>query len=239
MSKNKVCIILPCYKVKNKIHTVYKKLITKKFDCLIFVDDKCPEKSVSYLKSKIKTNKKVKFVFLNKNHGVGGATLKGFNSAKKEGCDIIVKFDADNQHKISDLSKIINMLKKEKVLFCKGFRNLSFNASIKRKMPLIRIIGASSLTYISRLTTKNFNLKDVTNGLFGMKINVLNIINLKNIKKNYFFEQDLIFRICKKKIKIFQINSEVIYADENSSLNTLGSIIPFLIYHTQNFFYKD
>ena len=105
-------------------------------------------------------------------------------------------------------------------------------------MPLIRIIGANSLTYLSRLTTKNFNLKDVTNGLFGMKINVLNIINLKKIKKNYFFEQDLIFRVCKKKIKISQINSEVIYADENSSLNTLGSIVPFLIYHIQNFFYK-
>ena len=239
MSKNKVCIVLPCYKVKNKIYTVYKKLIIKKFDRLIFVDDKCPEKSVNYLKSRIKKNKKIKFIFLNKNLGVGGATLKGFSSAKKEGFDIIVKFDADNQHKISDLSKIINMLKKEKVLFCKGFRNLNLNASIKRKMPLIRIIGANSLTYISRLTTKNFYLNDVTNGLFGMKSNVLNIINLKNIKKNYFFEQDLIFRICKKKIKVSQINSEVIYADENSSLNTLGSIIPFLIYHIQNFFYKD
>ena len=54
MSKNKVCVILPCYKVKNKIHKFYKKLIIKKFDCLIFVDDKCPENSVSYLKSKIK-----------------------------------------------------------------------------------------------------------------------------------------------------------------------------------------
>ena len=54
MSKNKVCIILPCYKVKNQIYTVYKKLNQKKLDCLIFVDDNCPEKSVDYLKSKIK-----------------------------------------------------------------------------------------------------------------------------------------------------------------------------------------
>ena len=30
MSKNKVCAILPCYKVKNQIYTVYKKLIKKK-----------------------------------------------------------------------------------------------------------------------------------------------------------------------------------------------------------------
>ena len=106
-------------------------------------------------------------------------------------------------------------------------------------MPLIRILGANCLTYISRLTTRNFNLKDVTNGLFGLKSSVLNKIDLKNIKENYFFEQDLIFRACIKKIKIHQINSEVIYDNENSSLSALGSIIPFLIYHIQNFFYKN
>jgi dolichol-phosphate mannosyltransferase len=239
MQKNKVCIILPCYNVKNKIYTVYKKLIAKKFDCLIFVDDNCPEKSVAYLKSKIKKNKKIKFIFLKKNLGVGGATLKGFKLARNEGYQILIKFDSDNQHKVSDLSKIIKVLKNNDVIFCKGYRNLNFKASLKRKMPLIRILGANALTYISRLTTKNFNLKDVTNGLFGMKSDLLNIINLRKIKKNYFFEQDLIFRICKKKIKIFQVNSEVIYANENSSLNTLGSIIPFLIYHFQNFFYKN
>lgn len=239
MQKNKVCVILPCYNVKNKIYTVYKKLITKKFDCLIFVDDNCPEKSVAYLKSKIKKNKKIKFIFLKKNLGVGGATLKGFKLARDEGYQILIKFDSDNQHKVSDLSKIIKVLKNNDVIFCKGYRNLNFKASLKRKMPLIRILGANALTYISRLTTKNFNLKDVTNGLFGMKSDLLNIINLRKIRKNYFFEQDLIFRICKKKIKIFQVNSEVIYANENSSLNTLGSIIPFLIYHLQNFFYKN
>ncbi len=239
MKSKNICIVLPCYRVKNKIYTVYKKLIKKKFDAMIFVDDKCPEKSVRYLESKIKKNKKIHFIYLKKNIGVGGATLNGFNYAYKKGFKIIIKFDSDNQHKISDLTKIVNILKKKDVTFCKGYRNLDFKNSFNRKMPFLRIIGANALTYISMLTTKNYDLKDVTNGLFGMKSNLLKTIDLKNIKKNYFFEQDLIFRICKKKIKIFQINSEVLYSDENSSLNALGSVIPFLIYHFQNFFYKN
>ena len=106
-------------------------------------------------------------------------------------------------------------------------------------MPIIRTIGANVLTLLSRITSKNSNLRDVTNGLFGMKSSVLKKINLKDLKKDYFFEQDIIFRVCQKKIKIFQINSEVIYDNENSNLNTLGVIIPFLIYHVQNFFYKN
>jgi len=239
MSKKKVCIILPCYRVKHKIYTVYKKLINEKIDCFIFVDDNCPQQSVKYLKSRIRQNKKIQFIFLRKNLGVGGATLKGFRSAYNQRFDIIIKFDSDDQHKIIDLIKIIKKLKEPKVNFCKGYRNLSLNNSIKRGMPLIRILGANALTLISRFITKNFSLKDVTNGLFGMKSKILKKINLKNLKKDYFFEQDLIFRICKKKIKIFQINSEVIYDNENTSLKPLGVIIPFLIYHIKNFFYKN
>ena len=239
MSKKKVCIILPCYRVKHKIYTVYKKLINEKIDCFIFVDDNCPQQSVKYLKSRIGHNKKIQFIFLRKNLGVGGATLKGFRSAYNQRFDIIIKFDSDDQHKIIDLIKIIKKLKEPKVDFCKGYRNLNLKSSFKRGMPLIRIFGASALTFISKINTNNFNLKDVTNGLFGMKSRVLKEINLKNLKLNYFFEQDLIFRISLKKIKVYQINSEVIYSDETSSLSVLKSIIPFLIYHIQNFFYKN
>ena len=78
----------------------------------------------------------------------------------------------------------------------------------------------------------------MTNGLFGMKSDILKKINLKRIRKNYFFEQDLIFNLCISKVEIHQFNSEVIYDDENSSLNVLGSIIPFSYYHIQNFFKK-
>ena len=100
MHEKKVCVILPCYRVKHKIYTVYKKLIRTKIDCLIFVDDKCPNKSVFYLKSKIKKSKRVKYIFLNKNSGVGNATLKGFRSEYKQGFELLSKFDADKQNRI-------------------------------------------------------------------------------------------------------------------------------------------
>ena len=187
MSKKKVCVILPCYRVKHKIYQVYKKLIKLKINKILFVDDKCPENSVQYLKSKIKKTKKIQFVFLNKNNGVGGATLKGFKIAKDQGFDILVKFDADNQHKIKDLTKIIKALKNDKILFCKGYRNLNLSNFWIKKMPLIRIIGTNALTYVSRLITLNFILKDVTFGLFGMKSKLFKKLNIKSIKKNYFF----------------------------------------------------
>ena len=54
-----ICIVLPCFKVKSKIHIVYKKLIKLSVNKLIFVDDCCPQESVKYLSSKISNiNKK-------------------------------------------------------------------------------------------------------------------------------------------------------------------------------------
>ena len=57
--KKKICVVLPCYLVRNTILQVYKKIKKiKKIDLLIFVDDNCPQKSVSFLKSQLKKEKK-------------------------------------------------------------------------------------------------------------------------------------------------------------------------------------
>ena len=71
-----------------------------------------------------------------------------------------------------------------------------------------------------------------------MKSKLFNKLNTKNIKKNYFFEQDLIFQICLQKTKIYQIPSKVLYENETSSLKILKIMIPFTIYHIQNLFRK-
>jgi dolichol-phosphate mannosyltransferase len=230
----KVCVVLPCYNVKNQIYEVYNKLKNLKIDKLIFVDDCCPQKSVKYLNSKIKKkNKNVHFIFLKKNAGVGGATLRGFEEARKKKYDIVVKFDSDNQHYVNDLKKIINRLKKKNVYFCKGFR-FFYEKNFKIGAPIIRIIGTIVLTYITRLITQNYQLKDVTNGLFGIKTCILDRLNVKKIKKNYFFEQDIIFYTLLNKIDIDQIKTKVFYGSEKSSLNILKIIIPFIFYHLKN-----
>ena len=69
--------------------------------------------------------------------------------------------------------KIIKNINQVDILFCKGYRNLNVKDSFRRGMPLIRILGANVLTLISNITTSNFDTRDVTNGLFGMKSEVL------------------------------------------------------------------
>ena len=67
-------------------------------------------------------------------------------------------------------------------------------------MPLIRKIGNISLTFISRIITDYFELKDVTNGMIGLKISKFNFKKLDLIQKKFFFEQDLIFHFSLKNL---------------------------------------
>lgn len=233
---NKVCIIIPCYKVRDKIISVIKKIDFKIVSKIIVVDDYCPEKSGLFLKKKFKKNNKIEYIFLKKNLGVGGATISGFKLALKKKYDIIIKIDGDDQHNTSFLIKNFKYdLSNKNYDFCKGYRDLSFKNFGKNKMPLIRFFGAISLTLLVRFNSSNWKIKDACHGLIGFNSKFLKKINLNNIKKNYFFEQDIIFATIKNNGKIKQYKNEIKYSNENSSLNPLMSILPFLYYHLIKF----
>lgn len=230
MKKN-ICIVIPCYNVKGKILSVINSRYLSEIDKIVIVDDKCPQKTGLFVKQKLGNKKKIKVIFHKKNLGVGGATITGLKFALKKNFYMIVKIDGDGQHNLSVIKKFRNQLINDKSDFCKGFRNLTYSQLKKTKMPLIRLIGAKCLTILTRLNSGHWKLQDPCHGLIGFNYKILNKINLNKIKKNYFFEQDIIMQVVKFKGRIKQFKNEVFYNNESSKLNPLMSIIPFLYYH--------
>ena len=228
--KKKICVVLPCFKVKNEIHNVLKKINTALVDKIIVVDDSCPEKTGKYVKSlKIK---KVSVIFLKKNLGVGGATLTGFTAALKQKYDIIFKIDGDGQHNPADIIFFLKKLNSTKINFCKGTR-LKHKID-KYKIPKFRLFGNMILTFLTRINCRNFELTDVVNGFLGIKSNLLKKINFDKISKGFFFEEDLIYQISFYEKKISEIPIKTYYF-EKSSLTPLKTVLPFLIKHIINF----
>ena len=52
--KKIVCLIIPCYRVKNKILNLYNSINLKLIDKIIIVDDCCPDSSGKFLQKKNK-----------------------------------------------------------------------------------------------------------------------------------------------------------------------------------------
>ena len=228
--KKKICIVIPCYNVKKEILTVINSRYLTKLDSIVVIDDKCPQKTGLFLKKKLGENNRVKIIYHKTNLGVGGATISGLKYALKKKFDMIIKVDGDGQHDLSILNKFKNEIINDKSDFCKGYRELSFINSKKTKMPVIRLIGAKGLAFLTRLNSGYWNLKDPCHGLIAFNYKTLKKLNLDKIKNNYFFEQDIIINVTKLNSRIKQFRNEVVYGSESSKLNPVMSIIPFFYY---------
>ena len=237
--KIKTCVIIPCYNVKNKILSVLMNKNLLKIDKIIIVDDCCPEKTGIFLRNKLKLLTKYKIIFNRTNQGVGGATIAGFKYALKNKFDIVIKVDGDDQHDLSILKHIIKKIIKNDFDFCKGYRDLSFKNFKKLNMPLLRFLGARSLTFLTKISSGYWKIKDPCHGVLGFDAVFLKKLKLNKIKKNYFFEQDIIINSIKLNAKVSQIKNSIYYGDESSRLNPILSILPFLYYHFLEFIKKN
>ena len=228
--KKKICVVIPCYNVRNSIEKVIKKIDFKLINKVIIVDDCCPEKTGSYL---IKKKFKNLIILRNKkNLGVGGATLRGFKKAINMNYDLVFKIDGDNQHEPSDLKRFIKFMQKPKVNFCKGTR---FKIeSEKKKIPFVRLMGNIVLTYFSKINCRYENLTDVVNGFIGIKVSLLRKLNFDKISKDFFFEEDLLFRVSLVEKEIYELPIKTIYFSK-SNLNPFKTVMPFMFRHAKNF----
>jgi polyprenyl-phospho-N-acetylgalactosaminyl synthase len=97
------------------------------------------------------------------NLGQGAALQTGIQFALKSGGDIIVTFDADGQHRASDIDSLIDALASNNADFALGSRFLG--ASIA--MPASRRALLRAATWFTRLTT-GLRVTDTHNGLRAM-----------------------------------------------------------------------
>lgn len=229
---NKICIVIPCYKVKKEIFSVLNKINYEIINKVYVVDDYCPEKTGNYVENY--ENSKVNIIYCKSNLGVGGATIKGFQKALDEKNDIIFKIDGDGQHNPEEIYKFLKKFENQSINYCKGSRFI--NSVDKAKIPFLRRFGNIILTNISKLTCKNNTITDVVNGFLGIRSSLLKKINLNKISKDFFFEEDLLFNICLFENYIEEVEIETFYNDNNkSNLNPFKTIIPFIFKHLKNY----
>jgi len=97
------------------------------------------------------------------NLGQGAALQTGIDYALVQGAQCIVTFDADGQHRVSDISRLIESLVRERADFALGSRFLGQAPNL----PLLRRLMLQAATAFIRLTT-GLQVTDTHNGLRAM-----------------------------------------------------------------------
>lgn len=231
MGKPSVAVVIPCFKVTKHIMNVLSE-IGKEVDSIYVIDDACPEGSGKLVEAQNK-DKRVQVIFHEKNQGVGGAVVTGYKAALAEGHDVIVKLDGDGQMDPKDIPTLIRPILEGRADYAKGNRFDSIEDL--EAMPAIRIFGNAVLSIMSKISSGYWNVTDPTNGYTAIHSAALKRVQVDKLRKTYFFESDLLFRLSLIRAVVHDVVLPARYGEEVSNLRISKVIFEFPVRHTANF----
>jgi dolichol-phosphate mannosyltransferase len=227
----RIGVVIPSYRVKSHIKDVISG-IGKEVSRIYVVDDACPEKSGEFVKAEVK-DKRVSVFFHEENQGVGGAVITGYKSALTDGMDVVVKLDGDGQMNPALISAIARPVLEGSADYSKGNRFDSLENLFG--MPKIRIFGNAVLSIWSKISSGYWTVTDPTNGFTAIHKKALEAINLDKVRKSYFFESDMLFRLSIANCVVADVPLTAVYGKEKSNLKISKVLFEFPWRYTVNF----
>ncbi|HVX14546.1 MAG TPA: glycosyltransferase family 2 protein [Pirellulales bacterium] len=228
---HRVAAVIPCYRVRTHILDVLATIGTE-VQAIYVVDDACPEQSGKHVESHC-DDPRVTVIYQPVNSGVGGATLAGFVRARSEGAEIVVKLDGDGQMDASRISALIRPLLEGLADYAKA--NRFFAPELLGDMPILRLLGNSALSFISKISSGYWRVMDPTNGFVAMHTKILGVLPIDKIDRTFFFESDLLFRLNTLRAVVAEVPMPARYGNEVSNLRVARAILPFAAKHLRCF----
>ena len=158
-----------------------------------------------------------------KNLGYGAAIRSIFLKSKDLDGDILVTFDADGQHRIEDINRVINPIINGESDLVIGSRFLDESA---KEVPRYRKAGIKLITKITNATIKK-QLTDSQSGFRAYSKKVLNELNPSELGMG--ISTEILIKASAKNFRISEVPIKIIYNGDTSTHNPIshGSSVLF------------
>ena len=150
-----------------------------------------------------------------KNLGYGSAIKSIFQVASEINSDILVTFDADGQHRIEDINKVIQPIKDEEADIVIGSRFLNNNNDV----PGYRKIGIKLITQVTNASIKK-HFTDSQSGFRAYKKQVLD--NIVLTEQGMGISTEILIKASEKKFRITEIPIKILYEGNTSTHNPVS-----------------
>ena len=201
---------IPAYNEEKNIASIITKLkgIT---ETIIVCDD-----GSSDLTSAISENLGAIVIKHEKNLGYGSAIKSIFLKAKNLDCDVLVTFDADGQHRIEDIDKVVAPIKNGDSDLVIGSRFLDDS---EKEIPNYRKVGIKAITKLTNASIKK-QLSDSQSGFRSYSKKVLNELNPSEVGMG--ISTEILIKSSEKKFRITEIPIKIIYEGNTSTHNPVS-----------------
>ena len=151
-----------------------------------------------------------------KNLGYGAAIRSIFLKSKDLDADILVTFDADGQHRIEDINRVINPIINGESDLVIGSRFLDESA---KEVPRYRKAGIKLITKITNATIKK-QLTDSQSGFRAYSKKVLNELNPSELGMG--ISTEILIKASAKNFRISEVPIKIVYDGDTSTHNPIS-----------------
>ena len=205
----KITIGIPAYNEEKNIAKIIIKL-KKITDSIIVCDD-----GSSDMTSEIAKNLGVIVISHKKNMGYGAAIRTIFEKSAEIGSDILVTFDADGQHKVEDVSRVLRPLENSEADIVIGSRFLGKQSNV----PNYRKLGIKVITQVTNSSIKT-KLTDSQSGFRAYSKQVLSKISLSEIGMG--ISTEILIKASSEGLRITEVPITILYSGDTSTHNPVS-----------------
>lgn len=215
-------VIIPTYnEIENIEHIIKAVFALKKDFHILIVDDNSPDGTAALVK-KIQTDfPKLFLLQREKKEGLGVAYIAGFKWALARTYQYIFEMDADFSHNPDDLISLYNACHVQGADVAIGSRYVKGITVVN--WPLSRILLSYGASLYVKIIT-GMRVADPTAGFICYKRNVLEALNLENIKfVGYAFQIEMKYKAFLKKFTLVEV--PIIFKDRIRGTSKMNASI--------------
>ena len=203
-----IAVVIPVYNEEKLIADTLRS-IPNYVDHVIVINDASTDSTNDILKDIKSKISNINVVNHDLNKGVGGAIGTGYAWCKKNGIDVSIVVAGDNQMDSSEMYKLIDPIVDNLADYVKGER-LSFPEA-KKIIPKVKYIGILVLTFVTRMITGYWKLKDSQCGYTAISNKALAEIQLDQLYPRYGIPNDLLVTLSIHRMRVEDVPVRPIY----------------------------
>ena len=205
----KITIGIPAYNEEKNIASIITKL-KKITDSIIVCDD-----GSSDMTAEISKNLGATVISHKKNMGYGVAINSIFQKSKELNVDLLVTFDADGQHRVEDIQKVIEPIKNNVADLVIGSRFLDKKSDV----PNYRKIGIKVITQVTNASIRK-KLTDSQSGFRAYNGQVLSQIFPSDMGMG--ISTEILIKSSSKGLRIMEVPITILYSGNTSTHNPVS-----------------